>query len=87
MNLTSEAWIGRASMAKSFFSAKGMVLKKMIVSMENEAGFYVSYIQDPLPGFEPHMEDKDMAPTLLGVEIMFTSKLPEERILYLAENE
>ena len=73
-------WIGWASSVRAFFSSRGMVVTKLVVPMEREGEFFMAAIDDP----DRYPEIDGLADTLLGVKVMFTSKLPVHRFLFEA---
>jgi hypothetical protein len=79
MNWGPQDWIGWAGSVKAFFSAHGSIVTKLIVSMDREGEFFMAAIDNP---------DKygslinAMDNTLHGVKVVFTTKLPADRMLF-----
>lgn len=76
-------WITWATSVKSFFSAHGMVVTKLIISRDREGEFFMAAIDDP----DKYPEIDALADKLQGVKVMFTSKLPGNRFLFEAEHD
>lgn len=81
MSWGPKEWIEWGNTVKAFFSVRGAVLSKYVLSRDQEGEFFMAAITDP----DKYPEIDGLKDTLLGVPIMFTSKLPRNRRLFLVE--
>lgn len=86
MNWGPQDWIGWAGTVKAFFSQRGAIVTKIVISKDREGEFFMAAITDPDKFgklIDPCVGKESPYEGLLhGVPLMFTSKLPADRALF-----
>lgn len=75
---TPKEWIDWVTTVKAFYSSRGAILSRIIVSMDIEGSFFMAAIENP----DKYPEIDALGNRLHGVQIVFTTKLPADRALF-----